>query len=204
MSALLRLTGVLEVAIETVRSEIDIFVSSTGIFNIISAIKHVDHDELLLEFRQSGAHAPWLQVAAIETAVSETDIFASSTCTTSSLCEPVVMLYGLVPVTRSSRTVYIFISLRMPVVLLKFPLVAIFVWVARARTFLNTDQEMGEFMSQSAVRQSGLPRNRGQCVASVAKAGVTQVNSGIGNTSFTSACMATGFADRFLVEFMFT
>ena len=33
------------------------------------------------------------------------------------------------------------------VVLLKFPLVAIFVWVARARTFLNTDQEMGEFMS---------------------------------------------------------
>ena len=53
-------------------------------------------------------------------------------------------------------------------VLLKFPLVAIFVWVARARTFLNTDQEMGEFMSQAAVRQSGLPRNRGQGVASVA------------------------------------
>ena len=70
-------------AIETVRSEIDIFVSSTGIFNIISAIKDVDHDELWLallhEFRQPGAHAPWLQVAAIETAVSETDIFASST-----------------------------------------------------------------------------------------------------------------------------
>ena len=112
--------------------EIDIFVSSTGIFNIISAIKHVDHDELWLallrEFRQSGA---WLQVAAIETAVSETDIFPSSTCTTSSLWEPVIILYGLVPVTlaarlfRSSRTVYIFIYLRMPVVLLKFPLVAI-------------------------------------------------------------------------------
>ena len=163
MSPLLRLTGVLEVAIETVRSEIDIFVSSTGIFNIISAIKHVDHDELWLallrEFRQSGAHAPWLQVAAIETAVSEIDIFASSTCTTLSLCEPVIILYGLVPVTlaavlgskpfftprlfRSSRTVYIFISLSMSIVLLKFPLVAIFVWVARARTFLSTDQEMG-------------------------------------------------------------
>ena len=75
--------------IETVRSEIDIFVSSTGIFNIISAIKHVDHDELWLallrEFGQQGAHAPWLQVVAMETAVSETDIFASSTCTTSSL-----------------------------------------------------------------------------------------------------------------------
>ena len=37
----------------------------------------------------------------------------------------------------------------MPVVLLKFPLVAIFVWVV-----LNTDQEMGEFMSQSADRES--------------------------------------------------
>ena len=44
----------------------------------------------------------------------------------------------------------------------------IFVWVARTRTFLNTDQEMGEFMSQSPVRQSGLPRMRGQGVASVA------------------------------------
>ena len=82
--------------------------------------------------------------------MSETDIFASSTCTTSSLCEPVIILYGLVPVTlaarlfRSSRTVYIFISLRMPVVLLKFPLVAIFVWVAGARTLL---------MSHSAVRR---------------------------------------------------
>ena len=58
-------------------------------FNIISAIKDVDHDELWLallrEFRQPKTHAPWLQVAAIETAVSETDIFASSTCTTSSL-----------------------------------------------------------------------------------------------------------------------
>ena len=66
------------------------------------------------------------------------------------------------------RTVYIFISLGVSVVLLKFPLVAIFVCVARSRTFLSTDQEMGEFMSQSAVRQSGLPRNRGQGVASVA------------------------------------
>ena len=79
----------LEVAIETVRSEIDIFVSSTGNFTIISAIKDVDHDDLWLasssEFRQPGAHAPWLQVAGIKTAVSETDIFASSTCTTSSL-----------------------------------------------------------------------------------------------------------------------
>ena len=42
----------------------------------------------------------------------------------------------------------------MSVALLKFPLVAIFVRVACARTFLNTDQEMGEFMSQSAVRES--------------------------------------------------
>ena len=45
-------------------------------FNIISAIKDVDHDELWLtllrEFRQPKTHAPWLQVAAIETAVSET------------------------------------------------------------------------------------------------------------------------------------
>ena len=60
MSPLLRLTGVLEVATETVRSEIDIFVSSTGIFNIISAIKDVDHDELWLallrEFRPGGRH----------------------------------------------------------------------------------------------------------------------------------------------------
>ena len=42
----------------------------------------------------------------------------------------------------------------MSVVLLKFPLVAVFVWVARAGTFLNTVLEMGEFMSQSAVRES--------------------------------------------------
>ena len=42
----------------------------------------------------------------------------------------------------------------MSVALLKIPLVAIFVWVACARTFLNTDQEMGEFMSQSADRES--------------------------------------------------
>ena len=53
-----------------------------------------------------------------------------------------------------SRTVYIFLFLSMSVVLLKFPLVAIFVLVARARTFLNTDQVMGEFMSQSVVRES--------------------------------------------------
>ena len=76
-------------AIETVRSEIDICFLN-WYFNIISAIKHVDHDEVLLallrEFWQPGAHAPWLQVAAIETAVLETDICASSTCTTSSLC----------------------------------------------------------------------------------------------------------------------
>ena len=59
----------LEVAIETIKSEIDIFVSSTGYFNIISAIKDVDHElwlALLSEFRQPGAHAPWLQVATIE------------------------------------------------------------------------------------------------------------------------------------------
>ena len=39
---------------------------------------------------------------------------------------------------RSSRTVYIFISLSMSVVLLKFPLVAIFVWVARPRLFRSS------------------------------------------------------------------
>ena len=50
-----------------------------------------------------------------------------------------------------SRTVYIFLFLSMSVALLKIPLVTIFVRVACARTFLNTDQEMGEFMSQSDV-----------------------------------------------------
>ena len=60
-------------------------------------------------------------------------------------------LAGLPP---CSRTVYIFLFLSMSLALLKFPLVAIFVRVACARTFLNTDQEMGESMSQSAVRES--------------------------------------------------
>ena len=58
MSPLLRLTGVLEVAIETVRSEIDIFVSSTGIFNIMSAIA-------LLQQRNTSAWYPLKILAAL-------------------------------------------------------------------------------------------------------------------------------------------